>query len=239
MGKRGLVVIVLLGVLAGLVWGGWSLSRSRNVQLFGQAIDRVETDRKIIALSFDDGPTARTSEIIALLAAKNVRASFFLTGREIQDRPEQARALVAAGHEIGNHSFGHPRMVFMSMDRIRSEIDSTDALIRTAGFQGPILFRPPYGKKLVMLPLFLSRQGRVSVMWSLEPESVPRPTEDADEITRRVVDAAQPGDIILMHLMYQSRAASRQALPQVIDGLRDRGFEFVTVGEMVNKVAGR
>ncbi|MEJ2030024.1 MAG: polysaccharide deacetylase family protein, partial [Maritimibacter sp.] len=101
LGVAALAVMLLLVV--GLA--GWLLSRSHNVQLFGEIVARVETDQPMVALTFDDGPSPYTQEVIDILAAADVRATFFLIGKDIEARPEAARALVEAGHEIGNHSY--------------------------------------------------------------------------------------------------------------------------------------
>ena len=105
--------------------------------------------------------------------------------------------------------------------------------MRSAGYGGDILFRPPYGKKLFSLSWYLSRHDRKTIMWDVEPESYADIADDADAITRHVLENTRNGSIILLHVMYRSRAASREALPKVIEGLRQRGFEFVTVSQLL------
>ena len=226
------VAAFLLIVLLAL-WGAWTLSRSREVQLFGDLIARVPTEAGLVALTFDDGPTARAvPELIDLLARKNVRATFFVTGREAEANPEALRALVAAGHEIGNHSYSHARMVLMSPGAIREELARTDAAIRAAGVEGPIHFRPPFGKKLVVLPWVLSRQDRLTVMWDVEPESgLSEP--DVTTLVEATVGEAQAGSIILLHPMYSTGATTRAALGPIIDGLRAKGLEPVGVADLL------
>ncbi|MCU6535065.1 polysaccharide deacetylase family protein, partial [Klebsiella pneumoniae] len=160
-----------------------------------------------------------------------VNATLFLTGKEIEENLPLARLIMAAGHEIGNHSYSHSNMAWMGSTRVKEEIERTDVAIRAAGYQGEILFRPPYGKKLVTLPWYLSQHGRKTIMWDVEPESFPEVADNADAMTRYVLDNAKNGSIIILHVMYRSREVSRQALPQIIDGLRQRGFEFVTVSQ--------
>lgn len=229
--KRILIVLVLGAVT---VFALFHLSRSRTYQLFGKIIQRVETERKVVALTFDDGPTgAHTGEVLHLLASRDVKATFFLIGRDMTTAPEQTRAIVAAGHELGNHSYTHKRMVFRSPAFIRDEVEKTDALIRAAGHRGPILFRAPYCKKLVGLPWYLARHERVHVTFDVEPESNPRIDARADLITAHVVEEAEPGSIILLHPMYANREESRKAIVPIIDALRARGFEFVTLSELL------
>ena len=114
-----------------------------------------------MALTFDDGPTTDgTGHILEMLEDHSVRATFFLMGSSIEANPEAARALVAAGHEIGNHTYSHDRMVLKSHAFVKQEIEATDRLIRSVGYTGDIHFRAPYSHKFVMLPWYLSRTGR-------------------------------------------------------------------------------
>ncbi|WP_334194912.1 polysaccharide deacetylase family protein [Pararhodobacter sp.] len=223
---------VLLVTLAALVLGLWQLSRAREFQLFGRLVARVETDRPLVALTFDDGPTpGYTDQILGILAGRGVRATFFVTGREATEHPAETAALVAAGHALGNHSWSHQRMVLMRPAEVEQELARTDAAIRAAGYEGPLPFRPPYGKKLFSLPWVLAQQDRLTVMWDVEPDS--DPNAGAERIARAAIDQARPGSIILLHAMYDSRAATRAALPAIIDGLRARGFQLVTLPDLL------
>ena len=116
---------------------------------------------------------------------------------------------------------------------VRQEIETTDALIRAAGYRGEILFRPPNGKRLVAAPYYLWRHGRTSVTWDVAPDSVLPPDANARELADIALAEVKPGSIVLMHVMYDSRDASRAALPLIIDGLRARGYRFVTLGELL------
>lgn len=230
-------VVIGSGIVAALLSAIVSLhlySNARTTQLFGDIIARVETDKPVVALTFDDGPSVRfTTDVLTILKERDVKATFFLIGKETAENLPQARLIVDAGHEIGNHSYTHSNMAWMGPGSVKDEIERTDAAIRSAGYQGEILFRPPNGKKLVTLPWYLWQNGRKTIMWDVEPESYPEITANADAMTRYVVDNAKNGSIILLHVMYRSRDVSRQALPQIIDGLRQKGFGFVTVSELL------
>lgn len=226
MRRIGMVFLVALAVGLGL----WQLSKSRSVQLFGDMIARVETDVPLVALTFDDGPTGWTETVLAVLAEREVRASFFVTGREAEANAPALRAIVAAGHEVGNHSWSHRRMVLMAPSTVRDELLRTDAAIRAAGYEGPIHVRPPHGKRLVVLPWVLARQERLTVMWDVAPDR--DPAASAAQIARTVLERVRPGSIILLHPMYESRTATREALPAIIDGLRALGYEFPTVSQL-------
>jgi peptidoglycan-N-acetylglucosamine deacetylase len=210
------------------------LSNSRRLQLAGEMVTRIETDRPVVALTFDDGPSRRhTASVLSTLESRGVIATFFLTGRESAENPDEVRAIARGGHEIGNHSWSHSRMLFRSSHFIRTEIEMTDDAIRDSGYRGPIHFRSPYGKRLLDLPLYLRRTGRKNILWDLEPESDRALVRNPQAMADYVIANAQPGSIILLHVMYDSRESSRQALPLLIDGLRSRGLEFATVSQLI------
>lgn len=230
------ILLVCIGLLAvgGVLYGLYVLSNSRTKQLFGEIIARIDTNEPVIALTFDDGPTARfTGDVLTMLKEHDVKATFFVTGRETEENLEQARAIVAAGHQVGNHSYSHSRMLLTAPATVADEIERTDAAIRSAGYQGDIYFRPPYGKKLVTLPWYLSQNNRKTITWDIEPESYPELANNADALANHAIERAQNGSIILLHVMYRSGEASRAAVPKIIDGLRKRGFEFVTVSQLL------
>lgn len=232
--KRAVSLFLVLAVLVTALIGLHLFGKSRTTQLFGEIIARVETERPVVALTFDDGPTAGfTPEVLAILRERGVKATFFLTGKETEENLPQARMIVGEGHQIGNHSYTHSNMMLMGPARIGQEIERTDAAIRAAGYEGEIMFRPPYGKKLLTLPWYLSRHERKTIMWDVEPESFPDVAADTAAFAKHVIEQTKSGSIIIMHVMYGSRAISRQALPSIIDGLRQRGFEFVTVSQLL------
>ncbi|WP_296021986.1 polysaccharide deacetylase family protein [uncultured Agrobacterium sp.] len=233
MRKFGVWIIAALVVVLS-VFGLFQLSKARGYQLFGTIVPRVETSAPLVALTLDDGPTLRyTRDVLNLLDEKKVKATFFLTGKEIEETPALAADIVRRGHQVANHSFSHSNMSLMGLAKVRDEIETTDRAIHAAGYQGEIYFRPPYGKKLFTLPWYLSQTGRTSITWDVEPESYPDIAEDPDAIAEYVIKNAKSGSIILLHVMYRSREASRQALPKIIDGVRSRGFQFVTVSELM------
>ena len=212
----------------------WQVSKSRTFQAFGVVVPRVNTSRKVIALTFDDGPTRdRTGAVLAVLGEKKVRATFFVTGRELERNPVLGREIIAAGHELANHSYSHAQMIFVSPSFVRREVERTDELIREAGYTGEIHFRPPYGKKLLVLPYYLAQNNRKTIMCDVEPDSYPEVAKDAAKIAEYVRERARPGSIILLHVMYQSREESLKAVGGIIDGLEGEGYRFVTVSELL------
>ncbi|GAB4586882.1 polysaccharide deacetylase family protein [Nocardia sp. IFM 10818] len=222
---------LVLAVLV-LLWAGlYVLMNSRTYQVAGRIVPRVDTADKVVALTFDDGPTAQTPLLLKALADGGVPATFYLIGEELAANPEQGAAIARAGHEIGNHSYSHQRMIFTGPGTVRAEIERTDAEIAKTGYSGPITFRPPFGKKLITLPWYLSRHDRTTVMWDVEPDSGKQ--AGTDEIVDETLAQARPGSIILLHGMYESGAASVAAVPRIIIGLQARGYRFVTVSELL------
>ena len=232
MKKRiALIAVVLILVIS---VGLRQVSRSRTFQFFGEIIPRVETSQKIVALTFDDGPTPQaTDQILAILSEMNVRATFFVTGAELEQNLDQGKKLVAAGHELGNHSYSHVRMFFVTPSFVKQEIESTDKLIREAGYQGDIHFRPPYGKKLFTLPYYLWKHRRKSITWDVEPDSYPEIAADANKIVEHVLANVRPGSIIILHVMYPNRRESMKSVKMIVEGLRAEGYEFKTVSELL------
>ena len=231
--KRFAVLGAALALLAGAVLALHQISRARCFSLVGEAICRVETDAPLVALTFDDGPTHEGVALAtAALREHGARATFFLIGGEAAQRPALVRRLLAEGHEIGNHSQTHHRMIFHWPDFYEREVMEADAALRAAGAPAPTLFRPPYGRKLIGLPNALARHNYRMIMWDVEdPPGADTPQAYADA----VVNQARPGSIILMHIMYRSNRIAREALPLVLRGLRARGFRIVTVGELLRQ----
>jgi peptidoglycan/xylan/chitin deacetylase (PgdA/CDA1 family) len=226
------VLGIALGTLALLV-SGWRVSKSRSFQFYGGLVTRVETEAPLVALTFDDGPTPEgTAAVLPLLDSLGVRATFFVTGQEVEQNAGSARRIVEAGHALGNHSYSHHSMALRSPSFVRREVERTDSLIRGVGWKGPTPFRPPYGKRLVVLPRYLHETGRRTVLWDVEPESYPEVARSAEAIAAHVLERVRPGSIVLLHVMYPSREASRRAVPLIVGGLRARGYRFVTVQEL-------
>jgi len=234
--RRVAVVLGVVAALALLAVPAGMLANSRTFQLFGEVVPRVDTSERAVALTFDDGPTPEAAEeVLSVLRERGVKATFFVVGEALRQHAEWGRRIAQEGHELGNHTYSHKRMVFKTPSFIREEVESTDRLIRAAGYQGPVHFRPPYGKKLVLLPYYLSRTDRKTIMWDVAPDSDPEVARDADKLVAHALSEVRPGSIILLHVMYESGAPSLRAVPGIVDGLRRQGYEFTTVSELLPK----
>lgn len=223
------LVILLAGAMA-----LWQVSKSRTFQFFGLIVPRVNTSEKVVALTFDDGPTpGGTNEILKELDDMNVKATFFVIGAELERNMSEGRKIVAAGHELGNHSYSHARMVLVTPYFVQQEVEKTDRLIREAGYSGKINFRPPFGKKLLALPHYLSRTDRKTITWDVEPDSDPEIASDSTRIIEDTRSRVRPGSIILLHVMYSNRRESLKAVRGIIESLRREGYRFVIISELL------
>lgn len=232
MRKKHLIATVI--VITILLSGIWQLSKMRDFQLFGKLVTQVDCSDKVVALTFDDGPTPQyTDTVLDILARHGIKATFFVTGSEVEKNLAEASRIAAAGHELGNHSYSHARMIFKLPATVKDEIEKTDAAIRNAGYNGQIHFRPPYGKKLLILPWYLQKAGKTTIMWDIEPETFAETAVSAEKISDHVMQRVRPGSIILLHVMYASREESRKALELVIPRLKKEGFAFATVSDLL------
>ncbi len=232
MKKFIILLAALLVILAG-TFTGYRISNSRSFQFFGGIINRVDTEEKVVALTFDDGPAEKTEEILELLEKLDVKVTFFVTGRELEENKEAGEKIVQAGHELRNHTYSHNRMVFKLIFYIKKEIKLTDKLIKEVGYQGDIHFRPPNAKKLFALPYVLKQENRKTIMWDLEPDSYPEIASSSAKIVDHVVENISPGSIILLHVMYESRVDSLSSLEGIVDELRAKGYTFKKVSELL------
>jgi peptidoglycan/xylan/chitin deacetylase (PgdA/CDA1 family) len=181
-----------------------------------------------IALTFDDGPDADITPIILkTLANEEIKATFFVQGNQVQKAPALVRQAAAEGHEIENHTYAHPDLVKLrSPILIRKQIDDTQAALQSNGIQSKFL-RPPYGsldehvKHVANMPL---------ILWNVDAQEW-RPGATPQAISDDIIAQTRSGSIILLH---DTRRISAEALPLVIRGLKDRGFRFTTVDELLN-----
>ena len=227
--RKTLVALACLLVLAATYW----LMNARCFQLVGELVCRGDGRRAQVALTFDDAPVPQTTEaVLATLAEKQARGTFFAIGAQIAAQPQLARRIVAEEHQLANHSWSHPRFLLKSPAFIARELDDTEAQIRAVGYRGKVFFRPPYGKKLLGLPWALRQRGMTTVMWDVDADRFR--AQGVAAMAAQTVAAARPGSIILLHPFCADECATdRAALPLIIDGLRTRGFALVTVAELL------
>ncbi len=224
-----LIVFMLLLVLG--LMGTYKLMNAREYQLFGGLTNRVETNQKVVALTFDDGPTNKVNDILPLLDQYNAKATFYVTGKELQQNKEIGKEIVEAGHDIGNHTYSHKPMIFKTNAFIKKEIERTNQFILEVGYEGEIDFRPPYGKKLVGLPYYLNQHDIETITWDIEPDTFYTSAQDK---VNDVNEHVKPGSIILIHPMYDDTGEELKAIEGILKSLSKRGYQFITVNELQN-----
>lgn len=207
-------------------------------QLFGKVYWHKNTKDKIVALTFDDGPNEPyTSEVLKILSNYNIKATFFLIGKNVEYYPETTGKIFAAGHIIANHSYSHDRILAMEdLKTIQEEVERTqEAVFRLTG-RRPNLFRPPHGIKSPNLLSVLKEHGLVAVCWSDMTGDFRNP--DIQKIVKKIVSRADSGGIIVLHdgdktKHGSDRSHTVKALPYIIEALQKKGYRFVTVPELI------
>ena len=186
-----------------------------------------------IALTFDDGPHPhQTQEILDILDAHGVKATFFMVGVNVGNYPEAAKAVLRAGHEVGNHTFSHYHIKNLSEDEVFREIeDCEDALEELCEYR-PHLFRPPEGAINSYVEHCSENNDYTIILWSLDTRDWE--VKNAQTIADTVLSGVSAGDIILMHDYVGKNAQTADALRILLPKLLERGFEPVTVSELLN-----
>jgi peptidoglycan/xylan/chitin deacetylase (PgdA/CDA1 family) len=227
--RRGAAAVVVAGVVA---IGLRELVNSSTFQLFGDYVARVETADRVVALTFDDGPDPRnTPKVLDALDRQNIKATFFMMGRNVERYPAVAREVMRRGHEIGNHSYSHPKLVWMSPARVREEIERTDKLLRDIGVSGDIHFRPPHAAKFIVLPCVLVEMKRLSVLGDVDPEEWKRYA--APVMTESILRQVRPGSIIGLH--DPNGIETLRTLENILPALTTQGYRFETVSQLVRR----
>lgn len=185
----------------------------------------VSNTRKLVALTFDDGPSrTETTRLLRILAERNVKATFFVVGNNAQRAPEILQQAKAAGHEVGSHTMTHANLNRSSVEAIRWEVAAMDQLFLNTLGEKSHLTRPPYGN---MNATVKANVAQPLILWTVDPEDWK--VRNTATVRQRAVAGAFDGAIILFHDIY---ATTVDAIPGVIDDLRARGYEFMTVSEL-------
>ncbi len=202
-------------------------------QWYGRTFAGGSRGSKQIALTYDDGPNdPHTLRLLDVLAKHNVQATFFMIGRYVRERPDIARAVAAAGHLIGNHTFTHPLLIFKSESETRAELQDCSRVLEETIGPHSNLFRPPFGGRRPATLRIARELGLEPVMWNVTGYDWNAPP--AAEIERKIVRQMRGGNVILLHdgghkAMGADRAQTVIATDNLIRRYRDQGFEFVTV----------
>ncbi len=187
---------------------------------------------RLIALTFDDGPDpVYTPQVLAVLARYDTKATFFVLGHHAEEYPHLVQQIAAQGHTVGSHAYSHRIMRWMLPWDIASELRQSDTALYSAASVRARLLRHPGGMQGVFLPFTARAMGWRVVTWSIDPRDYVCP--GTAELAQRVLDAAHPGAIVLLHDgspgSDENRQQTVESLPAIIEGLRARGYQFVAV----------
>ncbi len=195
-------------------------------------VPRVDCSQQAcLALTFDDGPSpVVTPLVLDALARHHAHATFFVVGSHVPGNEALLRRMYKDGHEIGNHSWGHPDFTTLSPDQIQQQILQTQAAVGAAGVPAPTLFRPPYGAVNTVVK---NRVALTFAMWNIDPEDWH--SKDPKQIVEKVEAAAKPGRVVDLHDIHQPTA---DGLDQMLTDLQ-QNYQLVTFSEMFDLAPGQ
>ena len=238
--KKVMVILSVVLGIAAVITLVMSLSKDRATDKSKEIIARINNDRAVVnnqendsleamqvAITFDDGPSTVYTEILLDgLKERGVKATFFLTGQEIQYSKKVVKRMSDEGHLIGNHTYTHIDLKRTGFGKAKQEIEKTNECIKEITGKSPKYIRPPYGdwdKRL------LEETDMSIVLWSVDPEDWK--DQNANIVAKRIIKNTKPGDVILLHDIFKT---SVDAPLIVIDELQSKGYQFVTVDKMNN-----
>jgi peptidoglycan/xylan/chitin deacetylase (PgdA/CDA1 family) len=230
------MIAFYLASAAAAVAAGWNSMAPRS-QVYGRTFIGVNHQSRLLALTYDDGPSETwTPRLLEVLARHNVRATFFMVGRYAAQLPEIARAVAAAGHAIGNHTYTHPNLIFCSSGQVQAQLDECDRVLTNVVGEHSKLFRPPFGGRRPDVLKMAREHGFVPVMWSVSSHDWN--ASPAEEIERKITRQLRGGDVILMHdgghlSPTVDRSATVTATDHILSRYKGEGYRFVTVQEMM------
>jgi peptidoglycan/xylan/chitin deacetylase (PgdA/CDA1 family) len=197
----------------------------------GVTYTRCEVPGPVIAVTFDDGPHPDfTPRLLDTLKERNIKATFFMVGRNAAAFPEIVKRMVAEGHEVANHTWAHPLLTGYSGDGVTSQLKRAHDAIEKSGGVAPVLYRPPYGGvRLGQRRSIQEEFGYPTILWDVDPLDWQSP-RTLQKVHDRVLAETKPGSIVLLHDIHETTV---NAMPATLDGLIERGFKMVTVTQLI------
>jgi peptidoglycan/xylan/chitin deacetylase (PgdA/CDA1 family) len=206
-------------------------------QFQGQVIRSIQphNERKLVALTFDDGPWGNTTlQVLEILRKNDIKATFFWIGKHLKKEPDIAQKIVEEGHAIANHTWTH-RYNKMTAETAKKEIDDTEVLIEQITGIKYVLFRPPGGILTNGLSSYAQQQKYAVMMWSVDSRDSINPRISKEKIIHNVLKNVQPGGIVLLHDGGGHHENTVKALPEIIASLKEQGYEFVTIAQLLSQ----
>jgi peptidoglycan/xylan/chitin deacetylase (PgdA/CDA1 family) len=218
------IILIWIGINA---FGSARISSNYHVKAF--CSNPFETEKKI-ALTFDDGPSIYTLDVLALLKKYNAKATFFCIGKNIEMHPEILQKVISEGHLVGNHSYSHSKFFdFYNAKKITEEIKRTDMLLEKFTSRKINFFRPPYGVTTPSIRRALKVTGHKTIGWNIR--SLDGGTKDQELIFSRLIKHISPGGIVLLH---DTGKHSVLVLEQFLQFLQQNNYQVVSIEELLN-----
>lgn len=232
LGVVSLLILMILGITS------YTLAKHPNMDNWKKeriVIDKVETDKKVVALTFDDGPDPQfTPALLDVLKKHDAQATFFVMGKKAESHPQILKRIAAENHEIGNHSYSHPDFNKLKKDAQLEEINKTTAIIKSLTGQSPMLLRPPGGYLSYDLMEMSKKQKLTIAYWTYQQDSKDwRNGTKAPAIAGHIIKNIQPGQVIILHDGCPNSMETVRAVDMIISNLKEDGYTFVTMSELI------
>lgn len=221
----------LLLFFIGIIWLGFTVWGAFDIRLgyFIPVIYRKKTNKKIIAITFDDGPTEFTPEFLDLLTKYDAKATFFCIGKQIEKYPEIINRIHTEGHQLGNHSFSHSNSFgFFSAEKVKEELQKTALLLQEITGEKNHYFRPPFGVTNPHISKAVKELGHQVIGWNIR--SLDTVIEDENKILKRITNKLKPGSIILLH---DTSDKTIRVLEQLLLTLQKENYRIVTINKLL------
>ena len=238
--KNRIKIVIILFIIISLAIALFCVFFDEAVLVRKKSIFRINKAEKVVALTFDDGPSpAWTPKILDELIKANIKATFFMLGEHVAKYPEIARRVAQEGHDIGNHTYDHRVLLYYTLEELGKEIKDTERIIQKSTGKTTRYFRPPKAWLTVQEKKKIEELGYKVILWSLNSKDWV--TFDDKYIVKYIVHNIRPGDIILFHDsggVFSTEGGDRdetvRSIPLLVDTLTKKGYRFVTLTELLD-----
>ena len=239
--QRAIIILIIFALLLVLGIAVFMIFFDEVVIVRKGTIYHINAINKLVALTFDDGPSpVWTPKILDELKKAHIKATFFMLGEHVAKYPDIARRVVAEGHEVGNHTYDHHILLYHTLDNLLKEINETQKVIKDKTGVKTKYFRPPKAWLTAEEKKEIEGMGYKIILWSLNSKDWV--TFDDKYIVKYILKNVRPGDIILFHDsggVFTAEGGNREetvkTIPSLVEKLREKGFKFVTITELLNK----
>jgi peptidoglycan-N-acetylglucosamine deacetylase len=231
------VLLFALSIIANLYCLIRRYKHSILDRILGRPIKHVNTNDKVIALTFDDGPNPPyTEQILELLYQNNAKATFFVKGRKVKEYPSVFKKIFLYGNEVGNHTWDHQRLVNKSRGYIEEQIALTDKIIRDMGYQGNISFRSPFGFQSYAMQAVLKNLNKLNILWNISFTDWDSPNWDTAHLIKiSKIFEITSGSIVLLHDGGgPDRTNTVELVELILKKYQSQGYKFVTISELLS-----